>query len=113
MSCIRTMQETAALIEREHGFTSATPLEDIALMHSELSEALEDLRNGRPVYATYYNYSKVYRELPKPEGVPSEMADVVIRIMGFCSRHGIGLQTAIEEKMAFNETRPFKHGKAL
>lgn len=93
-------------IEQEHGFGKQTPAEDIALMHSELSEALEEIRNGRALGVTYYNRDKP----TKPEGVPPELADVIIRILGFCARHGIDIGSAIIEKMKYNETRPFMHG---
>lgn len=89
--------------------TPRQPAELIALMHSELSEALEELRNGRPVQEIYYN-----RGSKKPEGVPVELADCVIRIMDFCGLHKIDLAEAITIKMDFNETRPRRHGgKAL
>ena len=91
-------------IADEHGFTDATAAEDIALMHSELSEALEDIRAGKPLDALEYT------EKGKPIGVPSELADVVIRVMHFCGKHGINLGKAILEKMAYNESRPYKHG---
>lgn len=81
------------------------PGELIALMHSELSEALEEIRNGRPVDEIYYN-----RGSKKPEGVPVELADCVIRIMDFCGLHDIDLAEAITTKMDYNETRPKRHG---
>jgi NTP pyrophosphatase (non-canonical NTP hydrolase) len=46
----------------------------------------------------------------KPEGVPTEMADVVIRVMDFCAEHGIDLAGEILAKMEYNEGRPFQHG---
>ena len=76
------------------------------LMTSELAEALEEWRNGHEPAQTYYNPEKP----TKPEGIPSELADVVIRIADFCGHHGIDLEAAIAEKMAYNDTRAFRHG---
>jgi len=76
----------------------------IALMHSELSEALEAFRETADPAFAWVSPSG------KPEGVPSELADCVIRIAEFCERHGIDLDQAIKEKMDFNETRPYRHG---
>lgn len=105
-SLTRRCLETA----RSHGFTDATPGEDIALMHSELSEALEDVRSGRALDLLEYERGAEPR---KPIGVPSELADVVIRILHFCGKHKIDLAEAIKAKMAYNESRPYKHGKVL
>ncbi len=96
----------AGRCEINHGFGKQTPGEDIALMHSELSEALEEMRAGRAANELYYNPDKP----TKPEGVPAELADVVIRIFGFCSRNDIDIGSAVLEKMAYNESRPFMHG---
>lgn len=76
----------------------------IALCHSELSEALEETRNGRSMNETYIS------ESGKLDGVPSELADVVIRIMDMCEHYGIDLESAIVQKHQFNKSRSFKHG---
>lgn len=79
------------------------PAVQIALMHSELSEALECVRDGmRPGLVGAVN--------GKPEGFGIELADCVIRILDTCERYGIDLQTCIEQKMAYNETREYRHG---
>lgn len=78
--------------------------EQVALMHSELSEAVEELRNG---HAPDHEY---YREDGKPEGFGVELADCVIRILDTCERYGINLEALIDEKHRFNKTRPYRHG---
>lgn len=99
-------------IAKEHGWWDTpdgnTHGEKIALMHSELSEALEEIRNGKPVTEVYFSATG------KPEGVPVELADVIIRVGDYCGRHGIDLHAAVAAKMKYNESRPYRHGnKAL
>jgi NTP pyrophosphatase (non-canonical NTP hydrolase) len=48
--------------------------------------------------------------LHKPVGVPSEIADIIIRCLDFAGEHGIDIGRAVRQKMEFNRTRPFKHG---
>lgn len=80
--------------------------EKIALMHAELSEALEEYRDGHNPQEIYYK-----PENPsKPEGIPMEIADTIIRALDFCAGYGIDIDEAIRVKMKYNATRPFKHG---
>lgn len=75
--------------------------EAIALMHSELSEALEWLRHG----------NKKSDHIPEFSGLEEEMADVIIRIMDFAGGFDLDIAGAVIAKIAYNETREHKHGK--
>lgn len=89
-----------------HGFRSIprTIGDDLCLVHSEVSEALEEYRAGREPGLLYHAVDG------KPEGMPAELADVVIRVCEMAEHYGIGLEHAIEVKMEFNRTRPMLHG---
>ncbi len=76
----------------------------IALMHSELSEALEALRDEQLEMFVSFNGQK-------PEGMVVELADCIIRIADTCGALGLDLEQAIVEKMAYNQTRSHKHGR--
>lgn len=76
--------------------------EVVALCHSELSEALEADRAGEPL---------IYYKDGKPEGAAVEMADCIIRILDWMGKANIDVEDVIATKHAYNETRPYKHGK--
>lgn len=87
----------------------------ICLMHSELSEALEEHRKGKPPQEIYFvSKNPVVLGSPeKPEGIPIELADCIIRIFDFCGLHDIDLEKALSLKMEYNKTRPYRHGNKV
>jgi hypothetical protein len=94
----------------EWGFWEENPNfgEKIALIHSELSEALEKHRK---------HLGKGLEDPPDEHcpcfsGIAVELADAVIRILDLAGKMNLPLAEAIVAKSAFNHTRPKKHGKA-
>ena len=74
--------------------------EIIALMHSELSEALEGLRHGNPPDD----------KIPEFTAVEAELADVIVRIMDMVPGRGWRVAEAIVAKIEYNKSRAKMHG---
>lgn len=108
----------AELIEESHGTsvekgwwqdTNTNFLEKLMLIVSEVSEVCEEYRvNGIDPDKMIY-----YSDGGKPEGIASELADVLIRVADLCGKHQIPLEEALIRKLEYNKTRPFRHGGKL
>lgn len=79
--------------------------EKLCLIHSEVSEALECFRKAPTWPEVLYGSTA-----GKPEGMASELADVVIRCMDLCEALGIDLNAAIRTKHEYNKSRSYRHG---
>jgi NTP pyrophosphatase (non-canonical NTP hydrolase) len=68
--------------------------EKLALIHSEVSEALEAHRDG------------------DMDHVAEELADVIIRVLDYAQARGMSMEHAVARKMAANAKRPRLHGRS-
>lgn len=104
----------------------------LMLCVGELSEAMEEVRNGTPLaYYKCKNPDKCdvcvygmgescdvcgpddekceYLD-EKPEGLVVELIDCMIRIFDICGHYNVDVERILSEKHAYNLTRPYKHG---
>lgn len=101
--------------------------EVLMLIVSEASEAMEAYREGLDLRRMFYVHpdgttcdpekrclaANGVSDPAKPEGIPIELADVIIRTLDACAEWGIDIETAMRYKMAYNRTRPNRHGGKL
>lgn len=99
---------------------------EIALLHSEVSEAYEAWRDQGMAATIGYKMSDGTKadfpkggpddmvlstiSIGKPLGVASELADVLVRLLDTADRCGVDLVAEFEAKVRYNATRGYKHG---
>ena len=98
----RNVQHAVHINAKGHGWhdTPIDPVTALALIHCEVSEAVEGLRHGNPPS----------EHIPEFSAVEEELADIVIRCMDLAGAKGYRLAEAIIAKHEFNKARPHKHG---
>ena len=110
-AALRDLTEASHMNSVQKGFWDSGPpnvAEKLCLMHSEISEALEDVRSGLALTAIHMD-----GPASKPTGFPTELADLLVRVFDLAGGLGINLAEALRTKMAYNATRKHKHGKAF
>lgn len=135
MKNLKEMQAEIREVNEANGWfeSDRTVGDDVALLHSEVSEVFEAYRDGGLPDQTGYHViipsslvaeigdvakaRQIYLEVeeaegrsPKPEGFGSECADVLIRLLDTCERRGVDLDFEYVRKIAFNRTRGHRHG---
>lgn len=102
-------------------------MQRIALIQSEASEAIEGIRKGK--HADVGNYKDWIRlseehingdmtaefkagfEQFIKDTPEDEIADTIIRCLDYAGKNNIDIGFHIEQKLKYNRTRPYKHGK--
>ncbi len=120
------VNELAKLIRDDNATKGFDPTEGgveryLLLAVAEITEAQEELRDGRAPVAIYhdgcgypYHAGSDLTGFPKdlkPEGFPVEIADAIIRLLDIAAKFKIDIEAVIQLKLAYNRTRPSKHGR--
>ena len=97
----------------------------LLLAISEICEAQNEIRDGNEENEIFYDadpnrwykkpenqyLSKINIPGAKPCGFPVEIADAIIRLLDICGKFDIDIEKVINEKLAYNRSRPPKHGR--
>ena len=72
----------------------------LALIHCEVSECMEAIREGNPPS----------KKVPEFSQAEEELADVIIRIMDYAAYNQWDVAGALVAKAAYNKGRAYRHG---
>lgn len=102
---LRELSEDICKINEEHGWHTPLPsvANLVANLHSEVSELWEAYRKNE-LHAPSAHKGL---ELTCAE---EELADIVIRAIDTAHLLGVDISFAVEMKVAYNRTRPYRHG---
>lgn len=124
---IRNMQAEVRAVNELNGWfdNDRTVLEGHMLLVTEIAEASDAFREMGMTEAFAHDHDREGEGIdwisgpegepcencvPKPLGVGSEYADVLIRLLDQCDRDGIDLIREYERKLNHNRVRGYRHG---
>jgi hypothetical protein len=138
MPTLKEWQDRVLAVNEEKGWNEGAKEKAIGdwcmLKVTEIAEAYEDHRAGRSPTEIYwedesgrkYSYGQTREAIAawandespsesekptfKPCGIPIEMIDTLYRVLHFCAVYGLDADELMEMKMAYNKTRPYRHG---
>lgn len=86
---------------KHQSYIKSVRAQRLALVTSEISEALEADRKNL-----------MDDHLPQYYGFDVELADALIRILDLCGANNVDIGKVVRDKLAYNKSRPYRHGKA-
>jgi len=118
-----SQQIHAGNVERGFYEHPATFPDRCMLIVSEIAEAVEAHREGRTTSKGYVDQTKRMAELNMEmfpiyfrehvkDTVEDEIADAIIRLLDLSGYLNIDIDAHVTAKLAYNATRPIRHGKA-
>lgn len=97
--------------------------EQLSNITAEIGEIWEEWRTHKGLHETYYECKAPYIHpcnkickdcvYGKPCGIPSEFADIIIWILDYCTEVKIPIAEILFEKLKYNSTREYRHGKKV
>lgn len=109
---LNALAKRVHVIAKEKGWWDKhrTPLECHMLIVTEIAEATEAWREGKDLPGRDGGVYIPDLSTGKPEGEAVELADALIRILDYAESRGFDMDAVVEAKMAYNKTRPYRHG---
>jgi len=96
---IQKLMDDAYELAIEKGFYNGDerPIELLAMIHTEVSEAINIYRK------------KGMKDYSSMESLPTELADVILRTLTFCRHFNIDIENSLIKKMEYNKKRVWQN----